>query len=117
MNCKKAGYLLLILLCLPAHLIAQEQNQNRTRLISCPGNRDNQRFVCLNDAVAIVKGHLGEKIQVVGYKLSNSKRLAEEFKQQLISALKEARLDVDESLFEAIDGGSRDEPWIEIVSQ
>lgn len=111
MNYRKVGCSLVILFCLSGNLSALAQN----RLISCPGDRENQKFVCLKDAVDQVRGHLGEKISIVGY--GNERQgmaLAEDFRYQLINTLRDMRLNVTDSLFTAKDGGSRSEPWIEI---
>jgi hypothetical protein len=118
MNYKKAGCFLMILFC----LLGNTTTLAATRLISCRPNQVNQRFVCLDDAIAEVKPNLGNYvIYIVAYGSAKrvpctGGRIAAAFRRQLLDEIEGQRIHVDESLVIALDGGHRDEALIEIYA-
>lgn len=117
MSYRKAGCFLVILFCMLTNLSALAS----TRLISCRPDRDDEKFVCLNDAVAEVKPNLGKYIYIVGYGNAqrvpcSGRRIANLFRRQLLDAIEGQGIQVDESLVRAVDGGHREEALIEIYA-
>ncbi len=115
MNYKNAGCLWVILFCLLGDMNASAA----TRLIICKVDRENQKFICLDDAVAEVKPYLGRHIYIVAYGSPKrvpctGGRIAAAFRRQLLDAIEGTGTQVDESLIRAIDGGFRDEALIEV---
>lgn len=115
MNNKKAGRFLVILF----YLIANVSAVAAGRLITCVEQR-NQMFVCLPDAIEQVKNQpSGKHIRIVGYSQDTpgeGKRIAIKFKQQLINGLKEQGIQVDESLFRAVEGGVTGKTMVEVYA-
>lgn len=117
MNYRKARSILVIWFC----LLANQNALAATRLISCRPDQENQRFICLDDAVAEVKPYIEKYIYVVGY--GSAKRIscagwryAAAFKRQLLDEIAGQGVSVNESRVRAIDGGYREEALIEIYA-
>src|SRR5215208_3083898 len=112
MSYRKARCFLVIWLC----LLINTGVMASTRLITCREQGD-QTFVCLPDAVELVKNHLGEPIRIIGYsdtKHGEGFRIAAKFRRQLIDALEGQGIKVDESLFKAVDGGVTGQVKVEV---
>src|ERR1044071_1571595 len=97
MNYMKVGCFLAILFCLLANMSAMAGG----RLITCT-EQWNQSFVCLPDAVALVKNHIGRPIRIIGYSKAEQGagwRNAAKFRRQLIDALIGEGIRVNKDLF------------------
>jgi len=115
MNHKKVGCFLLILFYLLGNVSTMASN----RLIICKADKDNQKYICVDDAVVEVKPHLGAHIYIVAYGgpkriPCTGQRIADAFMRQLLDTIEGQGTQVNESLFKAVDGGFRDEALIEI---
>lgn len=124
MNHKKAACFLVVLFGLLGNAGAIN-SANSNRLISCRADRKNQKYICIKDAVAEAKGHIrnGSTIYIVAYGKGGSEktrcdgdRIAASFRRQLINAMVLEGISVDGSLVQAVDGGYRDEAWIEVYA-
>lgn len=114
MNYRKVICFLVILFFLLENVNTIASN----RLITCV-KRGNQYFVCVGDAVEIVKNHLDKTIRIVGYGErtdDEGQRLANECKSWLIDELKKKGVSFNVNQFVPVAGAPNPDVRVEFYA-